>query len=120
MNKLSACIKRFIKYVFTHENEFTKKWIARFTIIVFFLLLLYAGLSQELLLFHFTKGLSYRMCHMLFSNYTTFAVALITGYAVTFVGQMGKAFLAKQNEENIKLKKQLNKLKDEETEDNAE
>lgn len=57
------------------------------------------------------------MCSMLFNNYTTFSVVLITGYAVTFIGQMGKAFLAKQNEENIKLKKQLNKLENTETED---
>lgn len=100
-------IKKFFQFIFLHENEYTKKWMARFTVIVFILLIFYPFLSQELLLFHFHYGLSYKMCSMLFSNYTKFAMVLITGYSVTFLGQMGKAFLAKQNEENIKLKKQL-------------
>mgnify|MGYP004721283343 CR=1 FL=1 len=81
--------------------------MARFTIIVFILLLFYPVLSQELLLFHFKLGLSYRMCNLFFDCYTGFAKVLITGYAVTFLGQMGKAFLAKMNEEKIKLKKAI-------------
>lgn len=101
-------IKKFFESFFSHENEYTKKWMARFTVIVFILLIFYPLLSQELLLFHFHNGLSHKMCFMLFANYTKFAVVLITGYSVTFLGQMGKAFMAKQNEENIKLKKQLN------------
>ena len=108
--------KRIIRSIFIKETEYTKKWMARFTVIVFLLLLFYPILSQELLLYHTHYNLSYKMCNLLFANYTSFAKVLITGYSVTFLGQMGKAFMAKQNEENIKLKKKLNKLAD--TDDN--
>lgn len=105
-------IKKFIKYIFNHENEYTKKWMARFSCLVLFLLLFYPIFGEELLYFHIKLNLSAKQCKMFFSQYTKFAIVLITGYAVTFLGQMTKAYMAKQSEENIKLKKQLNKIKD--------
>lgn len=107
-NRGDILLKKFLKFIFSKENEYTKKWMARFTIVVFILLLFYPFLSQELLLFHFKNGLSKQMCTMMFTQYTKFVCVLITGYAVTFLGQMGKAYLAKQNEENLKLQRELN------------
>jgi len=43
------------------------------------------------------------MCKMLYDNYTKLAVVCITAYAVTFVGSMAKAYLAKRNESNNDL-----------------
>lgn len=121
MGKIRSFIKLLLSSIFRKETEYTKKWMARFTVIVFTLLLFYPFLSQELLYLHLTYGLDAGLCKAFFSNYTKFVVVLITGYAVTFIGQMGKAFMAKKEEENNKLKKQLSKLKesvsDEERED---
>jgi predicted membrane protein len=100
-------MKNWLKNLFSYETEFTKKWIARFTIVVFILLLFYIVLSQELLLFHFKLGLSKEMCKIFFGAYTQVMKVLITGYAVTFIASMAKAFLAKQQEEKNKLTKKL-------------
>lgn len=94
---------KWFNYLFGWEEEFTKKWMARFTKVVFVLLFFYLFLTEELLYFHFTRGLSYKMCKMLYDNYTKLAVVCITAYAVTFVGSMAKAYLAKRNSENNDL-----------------
>ena len=94
---------KWFNHLFGWEEEFTKRWMARFTRVVFILLFFYLFLSQELLYFHFTRGLSYKMCKMLYDNYTKLAVVCITAYAVTFVGSMAKAYLAKRNESNNDL-----------------
>lgn len=103
-------MKNWLKNLFSYETEFTKKWMARFTIVVFVLLLFYIALSQELLLFHFKLGLSREMCKIFFEQYTGVVKVLITGYAVTFISSMGKAFFAKQQEEKNKLAKDLAEL----------
>lgn len=100
-------MKNLLKNLFSYETEFTKKWIARFTLVIFTLLLFYIVLSQELLLFHFKLNLSKEMCKIFFSEYTEVMKVLITGYAVTFIASMAKAFLAKQQEEKNKLSKEL-------------
>jgi predicted membrane protein len=107
-------MKKWLKNLFSYETEFTKKWIARFTIVVFILLLFYIILSQELLFFHFKLGLSTKMCKIFFCAYTEVMKVLITGYAVTFIASMAKAFLAKQQEEKNKLAKKLAECEDEE------
>lgn len=107
-------MKKWLKNLFSYETEFTKKWIARFTIVVFTLLLFYIVLSQELLFFHFKLDLSTKMCKIFFSEYTEVMKVLITGYAVTFIASMAKAFLAKQQEEKNKLTKELAESEDEE------
>ena len=107
-------MKNIFKAIFSRDTEFTKKWIARFTIIVFILLLFYIVLSQELLLFHFKLGLSREMCKIFFNAYTGVVKVLITGYAVTFIASMAKAFFAKQQEEKNRLAKDLAELGSEE------
>lgn len=100
-------MKKYFTSLFTVETEFTKKWIARFTILIFMVILFYLFLSQELLLLHISKGLSNTICKMLFENYGSVVKVCITGYAVTFIGSMIKAFMAKQQEEANKVKLQL-------------
>jgi len=107
-------MKKWLKNLFSYETEFTKKWIARFTIVVFILLLFYIVLSQELLFFHFKLGLSTKMCKIFFCAYTEVMKVLITGYAVTFIASMAKAFLAKQQEEKNKLTKELAECEEDE------
>jgi polyferredoxin len=98
-------MKKIFNLLFKNqEQEFTKKWISRFTLIVFILLLFYIVLSQELLYFHFTKGLSNQMCKLLFTQYSSVVKVLITGYSVTFISSMAKAFMAKQQEEANRTK----------------
>lgn len=117
-------MKKFLSFLFSGETEFTKRWMAKFTRVVFVLLLFYIVLSQELLLFHFKLGLSREMCKMFFESYTGVVKVLITGYAVTFISSMGKAFLAKRQEEKNKLTKELAEMdyeyveEDEEVEEN--
>ena len=96
--------------LFGWEEEFTKRWMARFTRVVFILLFFYLFLSQELLYFHISKGLSYKMCKMLYENYTKLAVVCISAYAVTFVSSMAKAYFAKKNSENNDLTMNLAEL----------
>lgn len=99
---------KYIKSYFTIETEFTKKWIARFTILISLVIMFYLFLSQELLFLHLTKGLSNSVCKMIFKDYGAVVKVCITGYSITFVGSMIKAFMAKQQEEANKLKLQLN------------
>lgn len=113
-------MKKLFGKLFKGESEFTKKWIARFTIIIFTLLLFYIILAEELLLCHFKLGLSYNMCKMLFSNYGEVVKVAITGYSVTFIGSMAKAFMAKQAEEANKVKLQINSLSCENTSEEEE
>ena len=42
----------------------------------------------------------------------------ITGYAVTFIGAMAKAFMAKQQEESNKLKIKLSSIEEDDEDDN--
>lgn len=102
-------MKKFVKRLVDSikKTEFTKKWIARFTVVVFVLLLFYPILCEELLYFHFRSGLSTNLIKIVFSQYTSFAKVLVTGYAVVFITQMGKAFLSKQQEEANKVKLKL-------------
>jgi len=100
-------MKKYFASLFTVETEFTKKWISRFTILIFIVILFYLFLSQELVLLHISKGLSNTICKMLFENYGSVVKVCITGYAVTFIGSMIKAFMAKQQEEANKVKLQL-------------
>lgn len=97
----------YIKSWFTIETEFTKKWIARFTILISIVILFYIILSQELLFLHIHNGLSKNICNLIFKDYGAVVKVCITGYSVTFVGSMIKAFMAKQQEEANKLKLQL-------------
>lgn len=97
---------------FSIETEFTKKWIARFTILISIIMLFYVFLSQELLFLHLTKGLSKALCEMMFNNYSAVVKVCVTGYAVTFVGSMAKAFMSKQQEEANKIKLQLQQCAD--------
>ena len=109
-----------IKKFFQGENEFTKKWIARFTIVIFIVLLFLLVLAEEILFFHFTKGLSVDMSKMLFTTYASVVKVAITGYSVTFIGSMAKAFMAKQAEEANKLKLQINGLNSEDESEEEE
>lgn len=101
-------IKTWFKSLFEVESEFTKKWMAKFTKVVFVMLIFYLFFSQELLLLHFKAGLSRQMCKVFFECYTSVTKTLVTGYAVTFISSMGKAFLAKQQAEKNKLMRDLN------------
>ena len=111
-------MKNLLKKLFNGESEFTKKWIARFTKVIFALLLFYLILSQELLFFHLTKGLSKSICQIFFSQYSAVVKVAITGYAVTFIGAMAKAFMAKQQEESNKLKLKLSSIEEDDEDDN--
>lgn len=108
---------KYIKSWFSIETEFTKKWIARFTILVSVVVLFYVVLSQELLFLHLTKGLSKNICKIFFDAYSSVVKVCITGYSVTFIGSMIKAFMAKQQEEANKTKLALQKHNEEEEED---
>lgn len=99
-------IKKFINLVFRGETEYTKKWIARFTRVVFILLLFYPFFSQELLYFHFENGLENGIIKFMFEQYSDFAKVLITGYATVFITSMAKSFLGKQNEEKMSLERE--------------
>lgn len=89
------------------EKEYSKKWMSRFTSavlagILFNIILFFALLSAHL---HF--GLSYRMCKMFWDKYMTFSGICISAYSVTWLGHMGKAYLAKREEEKLKLQYKL-------------
>jgi len=112
---------KYIKSWFSIETEFTKKWIARFTILVSVVVLFYVVLSQELLFLHLTRGLSKSICKIFFDAYSSVVKVCITGYSVTFIGSMVKAFMAKQQEEANKTKLILqNRKKEEEEEEDEE
>lgn len=88
------------------EKEYTKKWMAIFTLSVLALLLFTIPLILLLLILHIKLGLSREMCKIFVTYYLSFDKVLITAYAVTFITQMGKAFLAKREEEKNRLKKE--------------
>lgn len=93
-------MKQFIKSLLGNDtNEYTKKWMSRFTTVVLLLLVFIPFLYILLIALHLKCGLSRQMTDVCLKYYMSFAKVLITAYAVTFIGQMGKAFLAKREEE---------------------
>lgn len=98
-------MKSFMKSLLGNDTtEFTKKWMARFTTAVLSLLLFTIPLMLVLLVLHIKWGLSRQMCNIVIKYYISLDKVLITAYSVTFIGQMGKAFLAKREEEKNKLR----------------
>lgn len=96
-------MKSFISSLLGNDTkEYTKKWMARFTTVVLALLLFIMVLVLMLLVLHLKFGLSRQMCDIFMKYYTTFAKFLITSYSVTYIGYMGKAFMAKREEEKNK------------------
>lgn len=85
------------------EQEYSKKWMSRFTTAVLFAILFSIPLFFSLTGCHLHFGLSYRMCRLFWEKYISFSGICITAYAVSWLGYMGKAFLAKREEESIKL-----------------
>ena len=92
-----------------HEKEYSKRWMSRFTSAILCAILFTILLFFTLLFSHLHFRLSYRMCKMFWDNYITFSGTCISAYAVAWVGHMGKAFLAKREEEKMKLQYKLTK-----------
>lgn len=105
-------VKNFLKFILGYENEYTKREMSVFSRVVLILLLFIIPVFCILYVTHMKFGLSYRMCKMFWDSYLGFAKILITGFAVTFIAQMGKAFLSKREEENNKLTKKLNEIEE--------
>ncbi len=93
----------FLDILGISEQEYSKKWMSRFTTAVLFAILFSIPLFFSLIGCHLHFGLSYRMCRVFWEKYISFSEICITAYAVSWLGYMGKAFLAKREEENIKL-----------------
>lgn len=103
-------LKRLAKYIVGYDSEYTKREMSLFTRVVLILLIFIIPLFFILFISHLKLGLGSKVIINIWKPYLTFARWLVTAYGVTWIGQMGKAFLAKREEENIKLKKrQLNK-----------
>lgn len=103
-------IRKIIKYLFGYDNEYTKREMSLCTRIVLILLLEIIPLFTVLFVAHMKFGLSATLTKIFWTNYLTFCRWLITGYFAAWIGQMGKAFLAKREEENLKLKRELHNL----------
>lgn len=78
-----------------------------FTRVVLLLLLFILPLFLALFVGHMKFGLSRQTLKIFWDAYLRFAQFLITAYSVTWVGQMGKAFLSKREEEKNKLHREL-------------
>ena len=104
-------MKKAIKRIVGYENEYTKREMALFTRVVLFLLLFIPVMFFVLFVSHMDFGLAGNIVKTFWQYYLTFCRWLITAYSVAWIGQMGKAFLSKREEENNKLKKQLAEMK---------
>lgn len=89
------------------ETEYSKRWISRFTSAILIEILFNLILFPALLFSHLHFGLSFRMCRLFWEKYLAFSTICVSAYAITWVGYMGKAFLAKREEEKIKLQHKL-------------
>ncbi len=98
-------ISRLFNKIFGGETEYSKRWMARVTVAVLTVFLFVIPFVLLLLVLHLHNGLSYRMCKAMITAYIALLKVTVSGYFVTFIGYMGKAFLAKKEEENNKLKK---------------
>ena len=90
-----------------YDTEYTKREMSLFTRVVLLLLIFVMVLFLALFVGHFKFGLNANMIKIFWQNYLTFARWLITAYSVTWIGQMGKAFLAKREEERNKLQSHM-------------
>lgn len=104
-------VSRIFTKIFGGESEFAKRWMARTTVGILVTLLFIIPLIFMLLLLHIKIGLSYRMSKMVLESYCDLCKICVSAYFVAFVGYMGKAFLAKKEEEANKLKKEIHILK---------
>ena len=102
-------IKKIIKYIVGYDCEYTKREMSLFTRVVLVLLLFIVPLFIILYISHMKFGLSTKLIVQFWKPYLTFCRWLVTAYGVTWIGQMGKAFLSKKEQENNKLKKKLAK-----------
>lgn len=100
-------IKRILKYISGYDNEYTKREMAIFTRVCLVLLLFSLPMFGVLVYANLKLGLTYKMSEMLFQSYMKFCGLLITAYSVAWLGQMGKAYLSKKNEEEIKREKNV-------------
>lgn len=114
-------IKKIVKYIIGYDTEYTKKEMSLFTRAILILLLFIIPMFFVLLFVNMKFGASYNLCKMFFTTYSKICTISISAYSVAWLGQMGKAYLAKRNEEEIKrekdlivkLKKEISKLKGE-------
>lgn len=112
-------LKNIIKYLIGYETEYTKREMALFTRTVLLLLLFNIPLFIILYVSYLIFGMSGTVIKIFWTNYLGFCKILITGYSVTFIGQMGKAYMSKKSEEENKLQQKLNKLKQKVADDNG-
>ncbi len=105
LKKLKKCLRR--------ETEFSKRWLSRVTAAVLVVFLFVIPLVAALLWLHIRYGLSRRMCQVVFDTYTDLLKVVVSGYFVAFIGYMGKAFLAKREEEKNRLNYQKESDQDE-------
>lgn len=101
-------IKRFFKALVGYDREYTKREMSLFTRVVLLLLIFIIPTFFILFIAHMKYGLGKDLVKSFWVPYLQFCRWLVTAYGVTFVGQMGKAFLAKREEEKMKLEKKLN------------
>lgn len=100
ITKLKTLIGDMLGYT---ETEYSKRWMSRFTSAILLEILFNLILFPTLLFSHLHFGLSFRMCRLFWEKYLAFSTVCVSAYAITWVGYMGKAFLAKREEEKMKL-----------------
>ena len=97
-------MKKILKYLLGYESEYTKREMSIFTRVVMFLLIFITILFVVLFVAYMKFDLDSSVIKIFGTQYLGFAKVLITGYSVAWIGQMGKAYLAKYQEEKNKLR----------------
>lgn len=104
-------IKKLIKWILASDGEFTKKWIRRLLELYSIMIVFYIFGFQELIILHIKYGLSLKLCSVFVESLTKVVICVLGTCTVSFGGYMWKAYNGKREEENVKLKKEVLRLK---------
>lgn len=105
-------ISKLFDWLFSTEDEFSKKWMEKISRALLALLIFTVPLILVLLWLHMEKDLSYEVYATTLQTYSDIMKPIIISYFVTFIGYMGKSYLGKRNAEANDLQKYMADMED--------
>lgn len=96
-------ISKFFDYLFSTEDEFSKKWMEKISRVLLGMVLFTIPFILLLLFLYMRQNIGFKVYETTLKIYASIMKPIVVSYFVCFIGYMGKAYLSKRNEEANKL-----------------
>lgn len=96
-------ISKFFDYLFSTEDEFSKKWMEKISRVLLGMVLFTIPFILLLLFLYMRENIGLEAYKTTLNVYAGIMKPIIVSYFVCFIGYMGKAYLSKRNEETNKI-----------------